>query len=217
MWTFKGPSILLAFGLLAGCVGQEMLDKLPLPNSSTAEVGQTISKKDLSTQEKIAGGITVRGPEGYCIINGSKTGGIGRSSVALASCARLIGDDAADETDARILTATSLGAIKGSPRELEALFLSVGGRQKLSVTSNGDRVKIHQSIVTERAVYIEFTDRDLSTHLGQRTWKAAVMVNRNWALLGIFEGSGYAIGGEIGEDFMKNYVAALLSANAIGS
>jgi len=166
--------------LLAGC----QLAGISISNSLFASAPMS--------SVKLAGGVIVQAPEGYFLDQSSTRRGVTRTGLVFASCVRLQGSNEFDPAYGHVLTVTNAGS-KTDLSVLSGYIKSAVGRAALSDDDQSTGIVIHETKVTRNAVYVEYTDPARPVHLGQRGWKAFVVVADKMVLLGIYAGVGVTV------------------------
>jgi len=183
--------------LLAGC----QLADISISNSLFASAPMSSGK--------LAGGVIVQAPEGYCLDQSSTRRGVTRNGLVFASCVRLQGSNEFDPTYGHVLTVTNAGP-KIDLSVLSGYIKSAAGRAALSDDDQSTGIFIHETKVTRNAVYVDYTDSARPVHLGQRGWKAFVVVADKLVLLGIYAGVGVTVSGIDGEETLRKFAQLIL-------
>ena len=93
---------------------------------------------------------------------------------------------------------------------LSGYIKSAAGRAALSDDDQSTGIVIHETKVMRNAVYVEYTNSARPAHLGQRGWKAFVVVADKLVLLGVCAGVEVTVSGVDGEEILREFAQLIL-------
>ena len=165
--------------------------------------------KNFSQSGQLAGGILITAPEGYCIDRRYGRRNFSKVGLVFASCVRLEESNDLDHTFAHLLTASNAGA-KVEVSVLANFVKSREGLSALAMNNVSDDVLIYNIETSHRAVYVEFSDLGRPEYLGQRGWKAFLIVKNSLVILGVYSGVGTSVSGVDGEELLREFAQSTL-------
>ncbi|MEO0357395.1 MAG: hypothetical protein AAF386_03700 [Pseudomonadota bacterium] len=186
-----------ALMVLGGC------DAALLPSADGESVDRAV----------LQGGLTIKGPDGYCIDPETVQRSFRTTAVTLFSCARLKNPDGADPTQGHVFTASATRGQLDDPAAFAAFLTTDQGRAILSSTEDAATVTVHRTRATAVGVYVDYTDTSTPQHLGQRQWRGFVKVDNQIAVLGLYQGANDPVAGSTGESALRSFAAEVISAN----
>lgn len=191
--TFLAVSLFI----LAGCQVSNVSNITGLFNKNFSQSGQ------------LAGGILITAPEGYCIDRRYGRRNFSKVGLVFASCVRLEESNDLDHTFAHLLTASNAGA-KVEVSVLANFMKSREGLSALAMNNVSDDVLIYNIETSHRVVYVEFSDLGRPEYLGQRGWKAFLIVENSLVILGGYSGVGASVSGVDGEELLREFAQSTL-------
>ena len=84
------------------------------------------------------------------------------------------------------------------------------GLSALAMNNVSDDVLIYNIETSRRAVYVEFSDLGRPEYLGQRGWKAFLIVGDSLVILGGYSGVGASVSGDDGEELLREFAQSTL-------
>lgn len=163
-------------------------------------------------------GVTVVGPEGYCVDPGSSHERAAGSFVMLGSCATLRGAGAGPGRPA-VLTALvsppSDPPLVPSVAELERFFRSEAGQAALAHDGNADSVTLLEIEARDPILFLKLRDSsaDRPAALSDRSWRAIFPLRDRLVALSVAGHDDLPVGDADMRRTLDRFVAALRAAN----
>ncbi len=193
------PAVLVLF--LAGC-----FEAAPLSRFSAREAVPG------PTSLPVLGGVTVAGPDGYCVDTSSTVEGASEAFVLLIRCR-------AGERRRPVLTATvtALPAASASGAEnLSALLEAVtgeAGRGHLSRSGRAEDVRIDAATVEAGAIWLRIHDRGSPEAFAPDYWRAILPVAERVVTLSVLDARAAPASPDEGRAILRGFTERMQAAN----
>ncbi|MBS8228579.1 hypothetical protein [Vannielia litorea] len=209
---------LLALATLAGCEGAQLPGVLAGgAEGSGAGAAPSRSVAPKPPTRLTVSGVTVAGPEGYCVDTRARKG----SFVLLAACSA-ISQSPEHPAPGRmgLLTATigkrGSGATPVNPAQLEAYFRSAAGRETLSYAGNPATVSITETATAPGIFLVALTDSAAppQPELGEARWRGFFTVNGRLVSVALRSLKEDPIGRQAGLGLLSEFIARIRAETA---
>lgn len=213
MFTRTSKVLILALaGILGGCSA--------LSDTGTTGVASLLQASSRATVEQSAllRGLQVRGPTGTCIDQATLKASPAPGFALIGDCSGLNAGRAFARLPA-VMTVTATRSkdfptTRETRRALADELEADTGRSVLSRRGDAEDVVVHQSKISDVAIYFEVSDKGVTGGLSKRHWKALFSVNGYLVTLSHYGTRARLYNSADGEAAIRSLAASVLGANS---